>query len=50
LKIAEFSELSELSKNQYRFRMIARLNLKSLPELISYAIKYSNTNKILGND
>ncbi|MBI3122990.1 MAG: response regulator transcription factor [Ignavibacteriales bacterium] len=49
-EIAGHLELSKRSIDHYRSRMMARLNLKSLPEFISYAIKYSNANKILGNE
>ncbi len=49
-EIAGHLELSKRSIDHYRSRMMARLNLKSLPEFISYAIKYSNASKILGND
>jgi len=49
-EIANQLKLSKRSIDHYRSRMMARLNLKSLPEFISYAIKYTITNKILGNE
>ncbi len=49
-EIANQLKLSKRSIDHYRSRMMARLNLKGLPEFISYAIKYSMTNKILGNE
>ncbi len=49
-EIAKHMSLSKRSIDHYRSRMMMRLDIKSLPEFISYAIKYVNTNKVLGND
>jgi DNA-binding NarL/FixJ family response regulator len=49
-EIANQLELSKRSIDHYRSRMMTRLNLKGLPEFISYAIKYTMTNKILGKE
>ncbi|KAF0150329.1 MAG: LuxR family transcriptional regulator [Ignavibacteria bacterium] len=49
-EIAKLMNLSKRSIDHYRARMMLRLEIKSLPEFISYAIKYANTNKVLGND
>lgn len=49
-EIAKLMNLSKRSIDHYRSRMMVRLEIKSLPEFISYAIKYVNTNKVLGNE
>ncbi len=50
LEIAKMLNLSKRSIDHYRSRMMERLGIKTLPELISYAIKFVNTTKVLGND
>lgn len=50
LEIAKILNLSKRSIDHYRSRMMERLGIKTLPELISYAIKFVNTTKVLGNE
>lgn len=49
-EIAKHLGLSKRSIDHYRSRMMARLDLKTLPEFISYAVKFSITNKVLGKE
>ena len=45
-EIATLVGLSKKSIDYYRSKIMLKLNIKNLPELISFAIKYSNSNKI----
>jgi len=48
--IAKIMNLSKRSIDHYRSRMMLRLEIKTLPEFISYAIRFVNTTKAFGNE
>jgi two-component system response regulator NreC len=45
-EIADQLEVSKKTVDYYRARIMQRLKIKSLPELISYAVRYSMINKL----
>ncbi len=45
-EIADHFKVSKKSIDYYRARIMHRLQIKSLPELISYAVRYSMINKL----
>lgn len=49
-EIANELNLSKRAIDHSRAKLMAKLNIRSLPELISYAVKYSMANKIFENE
>ena len=49
-EIAEHLNLSKRTIDSHRAKLMQKLNIKSLPELITYAIKFSTANRILDEE
>lgn len=46
-EIADKFNLSKKTIDHYRHKMMQRLKIKTLPEFITYAVKFCNTNRLL---
>jgi DNA-binding NarL/FixJ family response regulator len=49
-EIADKFNRSKKTIDHYRHKMMQRLKIKSLPEFISFAVKYSRANKLIGDE